>query len=222
MQQDQDDEIPCVGKTDDPEARRLRIVHISDTHHYHDEMLPLIPNGDILIHSGDFSQLSLRQFLVPGWDYRNELDIMSTFFSKLPHRYKIFVAGNHELNFMHHSAEHTQSLLKNAIYLQDSSVVIEGIKIYGSPWNGKRRSRARGFTVPYPELHSYWKQIPDDTDILVTHNPPQSILDFGSHRPNPSHKCSICGDNTHSRHSHLGCPFLGEEVLNRVRYIPFP
>jgi len=49
---------------------------------------------------------------------------------------------------------------------------VEGLKIYGSPWTGKRKSLANAFICPYPELGKYWIMIPKDTDILVTHSPP--------------------------------------------------
>eukprot|EP01083_Nonionella_stella_P100841 284973_1 len=36
------------------QKERIRIVHISDTHLNHNEYLNHIPDGDILVHSGDF------------------------------------------------------------------------------------------------------------------------------------------------------------------------
>jgi len=91
---------------------------------------------------------------------------------KLPHKYKIVIAGNHELSFdktFTHpfgqgpgdSSPHTgpslvdkiptlglpkdsiteavqtpnvKDCLTNCIYLEDSEVILHGLKIYGTPW----------------------------------------------------------------------------------------
>lgn len=34
---------------------KVRFVCISDTHEKMDDLLPLIPDGDVLIHAGDFT-----------------------------------------------------------------------------------------------------------------------------------------------------------------------
>ncbi|MCV4639396.1 hypothetical protein OFB62_29305, partial [Escherichia coli] len=55
-------------------------------------------------------------------------------FAEQPHPYKIFVAGNHDLLFQQ-KPETARLLLNNEIcYLEDSATVIEGFKVYGSPW----------------------------------------------------------------------------------------
>jgi hypothetical protein len=66
--------------------------------------------------------------------------------------------------------------LKNAIYLQDSGVDIDGIKFWGSPWQPEFYNWA--FNLPRgPELARVWAQIPNDTDVLITHGPPYGVLD---------------------------------------------
>ena len=50
----------------------------------------------------------------------------------LPHRYKILIAGNHDLLFETEPA-FAEDLITNAVYLRDSSVTVGGIKFYGSP-----------------------------------------------------------------------------------------
>jgi Icc-related predicted phosphoesterase len=68
-------------------------------------------------------------------------------------------------------------LFSNAIYLEDSYVTIENIKIYGSPWQ-PRFGKNWGFNLERgEELKEKWEKIPDDIDILITHGPPESILD---------------------------------------------
>ena len=82
---------------------------------------------------------------------------------KLPHRHKIVIAGNHELSFdekymnfekkrkevecsvrldadylewfiENRNISSTKELLTNCVYLQDSEVIVCGLRIYGSPW----------------------------------------------------------------------------------------
>ena len=166
-----------VGCVDDSDAKVVRIVHISDTHNRHKAMRPLIPDGDILVHSGDFSNYHLLKPYLGNWDFNRDVSEINRFMGKLPHKHKIFVAGNHEVNFTQQSREKIQGLLPNVIYLQDSKVQLEGITFYGSPWNGLRTSRARGFTAPYDDLWRHWADIPTNTDVLVTHSPPAPILD---------------------------------------------
>jgi Icc-related predicted phosphoesterase len=68
-------------------------------------------------------------------------------------------------------------LITNAIYLEDSGITIEGLKIWGSPISPNYHSWAfnceRG-----EEIRKHWDLIPEDTDILITHCPPFGILDF--------------------------------------------
>ena len=165
---------PCkVGCLDHPDPRIVRIVHISDTHLRHDEFLARIPHGDILVHSGDFTDYCFRK----RWDWIREFhkDIaeLNHFLEHLPHKHKIFVAGNHDIAFSYQTPEKIQSLLTNVVYLQDSSVIIEGIKFYGAPWMLHRRwAFANGFALKEQEYRKKWEVIPDDTDVLVTHVPP--------------------------------------------------
>ncbi|KAJ8304054.1 hypothetical protein KUTeg_017637 [Tegillarca granosa] len=126
-----------VGDITNPNAKQIRVVHISDTHLLHDTYLPHIPDGDILIHSGDFGKFGFRKFFT-GVNHQHLLDKLDQFFQSLPHRHKIFVAGNHETSFNNKSREEIQSALQHVHYLQDSSITCVGLNIYGSPWNSQR------------------------------------------------------------------------------------
>lgn len=201
---------------------KVRIVHISDTHGLHDQYLSddVIPHGDVLVHSGDFCCSSIKKYLRKKAYLQEDIRSLNEFFSKLPHKHKIFVAGNHEMSLGAIPAEDVQSLLKHCIYLQDSSVVIEGIKFYGSPWNGWRIStHARGFSVRYGRsLGRHWDAIPDDTDVMITHNPAQGIMDVSADKSllKQHGACDVCGDR-HPGANHWGCPHLKRTLLNRVK-----
>jgi len=178
----------------------MKIIFISDTHTKH-EGLKIEP-CDILIHSGDFSN---RGSIIDFTKFIN-------WFDKQPAKHKIFIAGNHDFCFENDNKNFCLDKLKNyknIHYLQDSSIIIDGINIYGSPWtpyfyNWAFNGRTKDYqaTNKNPWLREICDKIPNNTDILITHGPPRGILDlldsFGS---NP-------GEN-------VGCEYL----LNKVNEV---
>lgn len=163
----------------------MRIVCISDTHNLHEKIV--VPDGDLLIHAGDAT--------INGTEH--EIEDFIHWFSELPHKRKVFVAGNHDWLFELNNRS-ARLLLANSgiIYLQDSAVEIEGLKIYGSPWQPRFFDWAFNLNRG-PELAEKWKLIPDDTNILITHGPPNGILDVVERKTGP--------ENT-------GCEALRERV----------
>jgi predicted phosphohydrolase len=142
----------------------LRLVCMSDTHFPPHSIQ--VPEGDVLIVAGD---VCLR-----GHDY--ELQLFDRFLGRLPHRHKLLVAGNHDWVLADAGREAAQSLVKNAIYLQDSGVDIGGVEFWGSPWQPEFYDWA--FNLPRGQaLAEVWAQVPEDTDVLITHSPPFGILD---------------------------------------------
>ena len=142
-----------------------RIVCLSDTHNCNEQIA--VPDGDILIHSGDA--------VISGTTL--ELQKFSNWFGSLPHKTKIFVAGNHDWVFELQNEKARNILPKDVIYLQDSSAVVDGLKIYGSPWQPRFFDWAFNLNRG-PEIAEKWELIPDDIDILITHGPPNGILDL--------------------------------------------
>lgn len=142
----------------------MRIVCISDTHNCNEQIK--VPDGDILIHAGDATVTGRV----------DEIVLFNSWFAKLPHKHKIFVAGNHDWLFETNNNYARQILSDEIIYLQDSSVEIEGLKFYGSPFQPRFFDWAFNL-MRGAELAEKWKLIPDDTNILITHGPPNGILD---------------------------------------------
>lgn len=142
-----------------------KIVMISDTHGQHHDVF--LPKGDILIHAGDVSRSGKK----------TQIQDFLQWFAKQEFQYKIFIAGNHDFFFEQHTEEEIAALIpENVIYLNDSGVEIEGIKIWGSPiqpwffdWAFNRQ---RG-----SEIKKHWDLIPSNTNILITHGPVYGILD---------------------------------------------
>jgi len=163
----------------------IRLVCIGDTHSLHWHMT--VPEGDILIHAGDLTNVG---------DIRDVYDF-NDFLGELPHPYKIVIAGNHDFCFESDS-QRCRKILTNAVYLQDEAVTLHGITFYGSPWQPEFQEWS--FNLPRGKaLKEKWDMIPNDTDVLITHGPPADTLD------------SVRGDNLP-----LGCVDL-KEAVERVR-----
>jgi Icc-related predicted phosphoesterase len=142
----------------------MKIVCISDTHNCNENIA--VPDGDILIHAGDATTVGNVE----------QITAFNQWFANLPHKYKVFIAGNHDWLFETDNNFARSLLDKSIVYLQDSSVEIEGLKIYGSPWQPRFYDWAFNLNRG-AELAEKWKLIPNDTDILITHGPPFGILD---------------------------------------------
>jgi Icc-related predicted phosphoesterase len=141
------------------------IICISDTHNCLDQVD--IPDGDILIHAGDATMHGTPK----------EFKKFNDDLGNLPHRFKVVIAGNHDKG-LERKPEESRAILTNIThYLEDEMAVIEGIKIYGSPWQ-PRFGHGWAFNADRGEnIKAKWDAIPKDTDILVTHGPPVNIGD---------------------------------------------
>lgn len=142
----------------------MRIVCLSDTHTHHRKLT--VPDGDVLVHTGDFTRKG------------SEADVadFNAWLGTLPHPHKLVVAGNHDFLFEQNNVL-ARSLLSNAIYLQDSGVVIDGVRFWGSPWQPWFYNWA--FNLPRgAALAERWALIPPDTDVLLTHGPPFGVRDL--------------------------------------------
>jgi Icc-related predicted phosphoesterase len=148
---------------------KTRITFISDTHTKH--CMLNLPGGDILIHSGDIMN--------SGWNMNDIVNFL-TWFEKQNYDELIFIAGNHDRKF-ENDPHDVKALLENyplVTYLEDDWVEINGVKIYGSPWQPEFYNWAFNLPRRGTELMSKWEAIPTDTDILITHGPPQGHLDI--------------------------------------------
>jgi len=146
----------------------MKVTCISDTHNHHNKIK--ISQCDILIHAGDFT--SVGKF--------HEISNFGKWLNNQPAKYKVVIAGNHDLTFesMGPLARETlKEACPDVIYLQDSEVEINGIRIYGAPWQPQFYSWA--FNLERGEdIKRKWDLIPTGIDILITHGPPHGILDI--------------------------------------------
>jgi Icc-related predicted phosphoesterase len=143
----------------------MRIAAISDTHNKHRKIN--IPECDVFLHAGDISDFNRS---------KNHYIDFNDWVGSIQARHKVIIAGNHDELFQKHPEE-AKSIMTNCTYLEDDWVVIDGFKIYGSPWQKWFYNWAFNLQTN-EELRKMWDKIPDDTDILITHSPPYQICDW--------------------------------------------
>jgi Icc-related predicted phosphoesterase len=182
----------------------MRIVCISDTHSLHDIMRHELPKGDVLIHAGDISNKGGERDVTNFIHWFQNIKGFDT---------KIFIAGNHDfcferVNEPHHRGDydwfHNLMNIENlsqsdVTYLEDNFITIENpefsrpIKIYGSPWQPEFYNWAFNLPRMGEELLEKWNMIPEDTDVLITHGPPNGFGDKVNNwmQPNQNVGCEL-------------------------------
>jgi calcineurin-like phosphoesterase family protein len=151
------------GETEGGYPAAVRFVLLSDTHCMHQRVV--IPDGDVLVHAGDFC----------GHGSRKQAREFASFFRALPHRRKVVVPGNHD-RCLELDPTLGPELFAGCHYLCDSGAEIDGLRFWGSPWQPYFLDWS--FNLPRGQaLRAKWEMIPDGTDVLITHGPPRGILD---------------------------------------------
>jgi Icc-related predicted phosphoesterase len=193
----------------------MRITHISDTHNKHNQLNGKLPGGLLLIHSGDISSLGRK----------HEVEQFIKWFDKQDYAHKVFIAGNHDMSFdrekllrdklAHFEGRYftdddepcaegkpqwLEEILNNLpngmYYLENNSVKLEGINIWGSPVSpsfgyGWGFNKDRGH-----DINEVWSNIPTDTDIVITHSP---IYGYNDRAQNTNQNVG-CSDLYHRLH----------------------
>jgi len=143
----------------------VKLVCISDTHGDHESVV--LPNGDVLIHAGDVT------------GHGTEVETLAFFqwLGRQPIEHKVCIAGNHD-TYMEEDPIATAQMAEDCgvVLLNDSKFKINDVLFWGSPitprfmdWSFMRD--------PGADIEKHWNQIPNDTDVLITHGPAQGILD---------------------------------------------
>ena len=144
----------------------MKLALFSDCHAAQAELI--IPAADILLFAGDMAHCRTAR----------DVKRFNDFLGSLPHAYKVVIGGNHDHELAVDPLK-AKTMLSNAVYLQDEAVEVDGITIYGSPWQPTFNSYAcDAFALPRGQaLKEKWAMIPPGVDILLTHTPPMGILD---------------------------------------------
>lgn len=144
----------------------MKLVLISDTHNKHQEV-PKI-ECDVLVHAGDLTMAGSLHEIQKAGDWIREY----------PAEFKVVIAGNHDFGFESKKNQAIAALCsyddnshdKSVFYLENSAVMLNGVKFYGSPYTPWFYDLAfnswRG-----AEIKKHWDKIPNDTDVLITHGP---------------------------------------------------
>lgn len=146
----------------------LKIVHLSDTHGYHEDIE--IPECDVLIHSGDWS----------GYGTLEDAQKFMAWFSRQPAKYRVFIAGNHDKAAQHSTSMFRAELAKyeNIFYLQDEAIDLNGkLIIYGTPWTPTFGRWSFMLDRESNRMRHMLERIPNDIDVLVCHGPLFGVLD---------------------------------------------
>tara|TARA_R110002074_G_scaffold402324_1_gene607144 strand:- start:195507 stop:196238 length:732 start_codon:yes stop_codon:yes gene_type:complete len=163
----------------------VKIAAISDTHNWNEEIS--IPKCDILVHSGDWTNKGT---------YSEVYNFIHWFSTVEGPTHRVCIAGNHDFLPQTKSDSFKEILdsFPNIHYLQDSSVELCGLKIYGLPWspffydwafNALENRDGQGLAYKggpghnatadsdHPWMKSKCDLIPADTNILLCHSPPR-------------------------------------------------
>ena len=149
------------------------LVVISDTHGMHQSLV--LPEGDVLIHCGDFSKYGSRE----------EAERFAEWFEAQEHPCKILVPGNHDWSFFNHEDE-TRSYFEDTHILIDQGVELCGMWFWGFPWTMWCGDCAY---LLQPGFNEQLKTnlIPEEIDVLISHGPPREVLDLVHNHEYPEH-----------------------------------
>jgi len=171
----------------------MKVIATSDLH----GDLPLdVPECDLFIIAGDSCpvrgshEVSDQENWVMG-PFRNWI-------KELPAKNVVFIGGNHDF-VMELESFNVDPEKFGAHYLRDSGIEIDGLYLYGFPWVPNLPTWA--FHADRATLQTKIEAIPERTDILISHGPPENVLDQVS---NPGYP-------------HVGCPFMYQQVERRIQ-----
>lgn len=161
-----------------------KIVCISDTHTEHYKLK--VPDGDILIHAGDFTNRGEQQDII---NFANWLRVQ-------PHSRKIVVPGNHDIMFEKNESFARELLGDSCDLLICQSINSHGLTFYGTPWSPDFFPDHWVFNHGRNSIHA--NRIHEDImdvypDVLISHSPPFGVVD----------QCPSMHDK--SQMVHVGC-----------------
>lgn len=157
------------------DTRNYTIVVISDTHCQHDRLY--IPTCDFLFHCGDFTHIGRPVEVEDFFKWMSNQDQAT---------HKVVIAGNHDFTLddghrqFYQPTKDMIKLYQNVHYLEDESITLDGLSIFGSPASPVFGNW--GFGVTEKEMAERCELIPPDTDVVLTHGPAHMVLDYVPYR----------------------------------------
>lgn len=163
----------------------MKLVIIADTHCQHEALGTLA--GDVLIHCGDLFDLTCEP--------DDALAQIDDWFARQDFKLILCTGGNHDIT-LEQALEQNAQPFRHAHYLQDERIEYSGLVFHGAPWTPLLEDHA--FYKSSRDIKKSWAKIPGDVDVLITHTPPENILDRSSHGAG------------------FGCPYLADAVRKCV------
>lgn len=143
----------------------MRQVFISDTHNQLSKIN--VPDGNVLIHCGD---ATLGGTMMEVINFNKALSEIAKRFD-----YTLFCPGNHDWLFQDQPTLARGLMDERIVILDRQEIVVDGVKFYGVPHVPVFGNWA--FMEVDTALSRHWENIPDDTNVLITHGPPHKIMD---------------------------------------------
>lgn len=189
----------------------MKIAVISDLHGH----LPIYPSPywegieecELLLICGDILPLSIQSNMPRSRDWL--IEDFKPWAASLPVEQVYFIAGNHDFWFEKHDIEARKifSLNDKVTYMNN-----EYLDYYASIQDSKTY---RIFGTPYCHMFGNWafmrgeetlahkfSEMPDDVDILISHDAPYGTSD-------------ICFEGFSTSRGHIGCPELRDAILEK-------
>eukprot|EP01060_Flectonema_neradi_P038829 TRINITY_DN8280_c0_g1_i1.p1 TRINITY_DN8280_c0_g1~~TRINITY_DN8280_c0_g1_i1.p1 ORF type:complete len:386 (+),score=33.04 TRINITY_DN8280_c0_g1_i1:49-1206(+) len=146
----------------------VRLVCVSDTHLGQDKVI--LPEGDILLHCGD---ILMQSTLMSKEKIRVGFEKFLSWMGKQTHQHKIFILGNHDAALMDLGYDYITSKCPPGVtYLQNTSITVQGIKIWGTPHSVGSSSN---YAFQHRSAKGLWDSMPSDTQIIMSHGPAKCI-----------------------------------------------
>lgn len=152
----------------------MKIIATADLHGH----LPEIEECELLLIAGDICPLEHRSVKRQGqWLEHSFAPWIEG--RRCQAERVIYIGGNHD--FVLERGGPGPRARAAATYLQDSSVEVGGLKIYGTPWTEgpatwafmlPERARGKAPGSAAPDLETAYGAIPDDADVVLVHGPP--------------------------------------------------
>ena len=150
----------------------MKIVALSDLH----GQLPQIEEvAPIYCICGDIIPLNIQMNDKKSRKWLREEFIPWT--DSLPCSHVVLIAGNHDFVFFRMDIDDIREIFKGSKieYLENDGIELEGLKIFGTPWCHQFGRWA--FMAEDEDLEDIYTDIPENVDILLTHDAPYGTSD---------------------------------------------
>lgn len=154
----------------------MRIAAISDLH---GKLPPIaeVPECDVLLIAGDICPVYDHDYTIHTLWFTNEFTNWLNNVRPKVNKGIFGTPGNHDLHLNYRFLQYDDRILAQPMkWLIDRSVVVDGVKIHGSPWSVYLPHWA--WMAHENKLAEQWKKIDDDVDVLFVHGPAYGKLDI--------------------------------------------